>query len=164
MKLLLHSPIGPLLATYDEEQLESLHFWRVGDHPPAGTRDEPARNDHFGRHLADELAEYFSGDRQRFDIAMRPARTPFGAMVREALLAIPYGEVRSYGQLAAALERPGGARAVGQANAHNPFPILVPCHRVVAADGSLGGYAGDWGEGEGLAIKRWLLRHENPHS
>lgn len=160
MKLLLHSPVGLLLAEHDAERLHSLRFWRVGEHPPAGTRDAPARGDAFGERVARVLAEYFAGERRAFDLPLRPALTPFQQAVREALVAIPYGEVRSYGDLARGMGRPGAARAIGQANAHNPYPILVPCHRVVASGGRLGGYMGDWGEGEGVAIKRWLLAHE----
>lgn len=161
MKLLLHSPVGLLLAEYEPRQLRSLRFWRGGEHPPAGTRDEPARGDVLGRRLAEELREYFAGNRRRFDLPLRAAPTPFQARIREALERIPYGEVRSYGQIAADVGRPGAARAVGQANARNPFPIIVPCHRVLAANGQLGGYMGEWGRGEALRTKRWLLHLES---
>jgi methylated-DNA-[protein]-cysteine S-methyltransferase len=160
MKLLFHSPVGLLLAEYDPDVLRSLRFWRVGEHPPAGTRDEPGRDDRMGRRLRAELGEYFAGERSRFDLPLLPAATPFQQTVREALVRIPYGEVRTYGELARDLGRPGAARAIGQANACSPYPIVVPCHRVVASGGRLGGYMGDWGEGEGVAIKRWLLGHE----
>jgi methylated-DNA-[protein]-cysteine S-methyltransferase len=157
MKLLFHSPVGLLLADYDPEVLRSLLFWRVGEHPPAGTRDEPARDDRMGQRILRELGEYFAGGRHDFDLPLQPAATPFQGTVREALRRIPYGEVRTYGELARDVGRPGAARAIGQANACNPYPIVVPCHRVVASGGKLGGYMGDWGEGEGVAIKRWLL-------
>lgn len=160
MKLLFHSPVGLLLADYHPEAVRSLRFWRVGEHPPAGTRDEPARDDRTGQRIVRELGEYFAGERQAFDLPLQPAATPFQQAVREALVRIPFGEVRSYGELARELGRPGAARAIGQANACNPYPILVPCHRVVASGGRLGGYMGDWGEGDGVAIKRWLLGHE----
>lgn len=160
MKLLLHSPVGLILAEYDAVEVRSLRFWPTGEHPPAGTRDAPARDDALGNRLARELAEYFSGARREFALPLRPAATAFQADVREALRQIPYGAVRSYGEIAAQIGRPGGSRAVGQANARNPFPIIVPCHRVLAADGQLGGYMGDWGEGAGIGIKRWLLGHE----
>jgi methylated-DNA-[protein]-cysteine S-methyltransferase len=158
--LLLHSPVGLLLAEYDPASLHALRFWPEGEHPPAGTRDEPARDDGLGLRLTGELAAYFAGKLRSFELPLRPAATPFQAAVREALRRIPFGEVRSYGEIAVELGRRGGARAVGQANARNPFPIIVPCHRVLASGGQLGGYMGDWGEGAGLGIKRWLLRHE----
>lgn len=84
--------------------------------------------------------------------------TPFQLVVWEALRAIPFGEVRTYGEIARQVGLAGAARAVGAANGQNPVAILVPCHRVVAAGGRLGGYAG------GLAVKRWLLAHEAAHA
>lgn len=160
MRLLLHSPIGLLLAEYDVESVHALRFWRTDEHPPAGTRDAAARGDALGRRLMDELAQYFAGERRDFSWPLRPSATPFQAAVREQLRRIPFGEVRSYGEIAAALGRRGAARAIGQANARNPFPVVVPCHRVVAAGGRLGGYMGEGGEGAALGIKRWLLGHE----
>ena len=157
MKLLFHSPVGLLLAEYDPHELRALRFWPTGEHPPAGTRDTPAPGDQLGRALVAELGEYFAGSRRSFDLPLHPAPTPFQAAVRDALCAIPYGETRSYADLAVRVGRPGGARAIGQANARNPFPILVPCHRVLAAGGQLGGYMGAWGAGEELRTKQWLL-------
>ena len=159
MKLMMHSPVGLLLAEYDPGALRSLRFWRTGEHPAAGTRDEPARGDGLGERLVEEIAEYFAHARRDFDLPLRPAATPFQAAIRAALRAIPYGEVRSYGAIAASVGRPGAARAVGQANARNPFPIIVPCHRVLASNGHLGGYMGEWGRGEALGKKEWLLAH-----
>ena len=164
MILYLLSPVGPLLADYDSAEICSLRFWPRTEHPPAGTRDAPARDDALGQRLTEQLGAYFAGSLRHFDLPLRPARTQFAARIREALLAIPFGETRGYGQLAAAAGRPGGARAVGQANARNPFPIIVPCHRVLAAGGRLGGYAGEWGRGDGLWRKEWLLRHEGVES
>lgn len=160
MRLLLHSPVGLLLADYDPDALRSLRFWRTGEHPPAGTRDEPAMDDVLGQSLERQLAEYFAGHRRAFDLPFRPAATPFQGAIREALCRIPFGEVRTYGDVAAGVGRPGASRAVGQANARNPYPILVPCHRVVASGGRLGGYMGEWGRGEALGRKEWLLAHE----
>lgn len=160
MKLYLLTPVGPLLAEYDEVELRTLRYWPAREHPPAGTRDEPARGDVLGMRLVEQLNGYFAGELRRFDLPLRAATTPFGARVREALLAIPRGETRSYAEIAAAAGRPGAARAAGQANARNPFPIVVPCHRVLASGGALGGYAGEWGRGDGLWRKEWLLRHE----
>lgn len=159
-RLLLVSPVGPLLAEYDEAGVRALRFWRQGEHPPAGTRDEPARDDALGRQLARELREYFAGERRDFTVPLAPEGTEFRRAAWGALCRIPYGETRTYGELARELGKPGASRAVGQANAHNPLPILVPCHRVLAGGGGIGGYLGSWEGGDGTGIKRWLLRHE----
>jgi methylated-DNA-[protein]-cysteine S-methyltransferase len=158
--LLLTTPIGPVLLEYGDEQLRSLRFWPQGEHPPAGTRDHSAPGDPLGPRLARELREYFAGARQRFTVPVAPEGTAFQQEVWRALREIPCGETRSYGELARAVGRPGAARAVGQANARNPLPVLVPCHRVLAADGGIGGYLGSWGGGSGVEVKRWLLDHE----
>lgn len=112
---------------------------------------------------AAQLAEYFAGQRQSFTIPLAPRGTPFQQEVWRALCAIPYGQTRSYGQLAAALGRPSAARAVGGACRRNPIWLMIPCHRVVGASGSLTGYAG------GLERKKALLALEQgqavqPHS
>ncbi len=107
-----------------------------------------------GRQVAQELLEYFSGSRKRFTFPMKPEGTPFDLAVWERLRAIPYGQTRSYGEVAASLGKPGAARAVGGANHRNPIPIAIPCHRVIAAGGKLGGYGG------GLDLKRNLLALE----
>lgn len=103
---------------------------------------------------AAQLAEYFAGQRQSFTIPLAPRGTPFQQEVWRALCAIPYGQTRSYGQLAAALGRPSAARAVGGACRRNPIWLMIPCHRVVGASGSLTGYAG------GLERKKALLALE----
>lgn len=103
---------------------------------------------------ARQLEEYFAGARREFDLPLAPKGTPFQQSVWALLRQIPYGETRSYGQLAAALGNPKASRAVGGANHNNPIAIVVPCHRVIGADGSLTGYAG------GLDIKAYLLRLE----
>jgi methylated-DNA-[protein]-cysteine S-methyltransferase len=160
MRLLLSSPVGPLLAEYDAGAVTGLHFWRQGEHPPAGTIDAPPRGDALGARLERELDEYFAGARREFSVPLRPGGTDFQRSVWAALRRVAYGETRSYGEIARELGRPGASRAVGQANGRNPIPILIPCHRVLAADGGIGGYLGDWGAGEGIALKRWLLTHE----
>ncbi|ATP28084.1 cysteine methyltransferase [Chromobacterium violaceum] len=104
--------------------------------------------------VARQLAEYQAGDRQSFDLPLAPQGTPFQQKVWAALREIPYGRTVSYGELALALGCPDGARAVGRANATNPIALIVPCHRVLGADGSLTGYAG------GLPLKAALLRFE----
>ncbi|HEX5723882.1 MAG TPA: methylated-DNA--[protein]-cysteine S-methyltransferase [Longimicrobiaceae bacterium] len=160
-RLLLVSPVGPLLVEHDGAAVRSIRFWRQGEHPPAGTRDEPARDDALGRRVAEQLRDYFAGTRSEFDLPLHAEGTDFQRRVWDALRAIPFGQTRTYGDVAAQLGlRPRGARAVGQANARNPLPIVVPCHRVLGAGNALGGYMGSGPDGEGAALKRWLLRHE----
>ena len=103
---------------------------------------------------ARQLSAYFSGDLRDFDLPLRLRGTPFQTSVWQALREIPYGRTISYGELARAIDRPGAARAVGRANAQNPLAIVVPCHRVIGADGDLTGYAG------GLGVKAALLALE----
>ena len=101
------------------------------------------------------LHEYFAGERRDFaDLALTPSGSPFQKRVWDALQAIPFGHTASYGEIAHRIGRGTAARAVGSANHHNPLGIVVPCHRVIGADGRLTGYAG------GLSRKRWLLSHE----
>ncbi|HEX9943874.1 MAG TPA: methylated-DNA--[protein]-cysteine S-methyltransferase [Thermoanaerobaculia bacterium] len=104
--------------------------------------------------LRRQLAEYFAGERQEFDLELAPEGTPFERSVWEELRKIPFGETRSYGEIAQAIGQPGAARAVGRANGANPIPIVVPCHRVIGADGSLTGFGG------GLEAKSRLLELE----
>jgi methylated-DNA-[protein]-cysteine S-methyltransferase len=104
--------------------------------------------------VVDQLEAYFVGDRSDFDLVLNPAGSEFHRRVWRALLTIPYGETRSYGQIAEQIGASGAARAVGLANGRNPIAIIVPCHRVVGASGSLTGYGG------GLDRKRWLLDME----
>jgi len=107
------------------------------------------------REAARQLAEYFARTRRTFDLPLDLHGTPFQLQVWNALLRIPYGETRAYSQLAVQLGHPGAARALGAANGANPVAIIVPCHRVIAAGGGLGGYGG------GLARKRFLLDLES---
>lgn len=106
------------------------------------------------RKAAQQLCEYFSGKRQVFDLPVDPQGTEFQQRVWKELQKIPYGETRSYGQIAKAANCPKGCRAVGMANNHNPIAIIIPCHRVIGANGKLVGYAG------GLEIKQYLLALE----
>jgi methylated-DNA-[protein]-cysteine S-methyltransferase len=148
----IDSPVGRLLLTGDSAALSGVHF-QAGPRPlrpPAHARHETAP---FERALT-QLTEYFSGTRRTFDLAVAPVGTPFQLAVWQALRAIPYGETLSYGELAQRLGHANGARAVGLANGANPLPIIVPCHRVIGADGSLTGFGG------GLDIKRALLSLE----
>lgn len=105
--------------------------------------------------LRRQLAQYFAGERRAFDLPLAPRGTEFERRVWQALLAIPYGETRSYAEVAAAIGRPSACRAVGHANGSNPIAVVIPCHRVIGSDGSLTGYGG------GLPLKRFLLDLEN---
>jgi methylated-DNA-[protein]-cysteine S-methyltransferase len=101
-----------------------------------------------------QLAEYFAGKRENFDLPLKLRGTAFQQKVWKALERIPFGQTRSYGQIAKAVKSPAASRAVGAACGKNPLPIVVPCHRVVGSSGSLTGFGG------GLAMKEWLLKHE----
>lgn len=146
------SPIGELTITAEGEAVTGVHF--------AGTVGDPAslgnRHDHGFREVTRQLREYFAGQRTYFDLPLEPRGHDFERRVWEVLRTIPYGQTRSYGQIAEALGEPGAAQAVGAANGRNPLPVLIPCHRVIGADGSLTGFAG------GLDRKRFLLRLEEP--
>jgi methylated-DNA-[protein]-cysteine S-methyltransferase len=158
-RLLLSSPVGPLLAEYDDEALRRLYFWPQGRHPPAGTRVEPTREDPLGWRIAEQLREYFAGTRREFDLPLALEGSDFQKQVWTALGTIPFGGTVSYAELG---EWVGtrNARSIGQANARNPIPLILPCHRVLTAGGGLGGFMGQGPDGEGAQIKRWLLRHE----
>jgi methylated-DNA-[protein]-cysteine S-methyltransferase len=161
--LLIPSPVGPLLAEHDGSGLRRIRFWPQGAHPPAGALYEPAVGDTLGLEIVRQLREYFAGERAEFTLPLAPEGTPFQWRVWEELCRIPVGQTRSYAAIARAIGRPGAARAVGQANRRNRIPIIVPCHRVVAADGTLGGYMGTDDE-SGTKIKRWLIGHERDHA
>lgn len=107
---------------------------------------------------ARQLAEYFAGRRSEFELELRPLGTRFQRAAWDALQQIPYGETRSYAQQAVRMGNPRAVRAVGRANATNPLPIVIPCHRVIGSDGSLTGFGG------GIDAKRWLLVHESPQA
>ncbi|WP_226986773.1 methylated-DNA--[protein]-cysteine S-methyltransferase [Chlorobaculum tepidum] len=115
-----------------------------------------------GSRLIDEafqqLEAWFSGRLREFALPLVEPRSAFERRVREAMLAIPYGQTASYGELAAAIGSPGAARAVGAACGRNPLPVIVPCHRVLGAGGRIGGYRG------GTEMKRWLLDFERRNS
>jgi methylated-DNA-[protein]-cysteine S-methyltransferase len=143
------SPIGPLTAVREGGALVGLHM-ELSRRPlvPAllGQRCDEGFTD-----VVRQLVEYFAGRRTAFDLPLRPVGSAFELAVWEQLTRIPYGETRSYGSVARALGDPGAAQAVGAANGRNPLSIVVPCHRVIGADGTLVGYGG------GLPRKRFLL-------
>jgi methylated-DNA-[protein]-cysteine S-methyltransferase len=149
---LLDSPIGELLLTGDSQSVTGI--W-MQSHRREWQRVKTARRDDgaFGSTRV-QLSEYFGGERMEFDLPLAPAGTAFQHKVWNALCGIAYGETISYGELARRIGQPGAARAVGLANGSNPLPIVVPCHRVIGADGSLTGFGG------GIERKRWLLAHE----
>lgn len=146
--LIVSSPVGPLTLTQEDQALTGLHF---GEHPQQGAEDPTPLLEEAAR----QLEEYFAGQRKEFSLPLAPKGTEFQLRVWQALLQIPYGETRSYGELAAMVGNPKACRAVGGANHRNPLSILIPCHRVVGTKGSLTGYAG------GLAIKEFLLKLES---
>ncbi len=139
------SPVGPLLLTSDGTSLTRLLF-DVRPDPSWTPEPDPLLD-----RAVTQLAEYFAGERTDFDLPLDPAGTPFQLVVWQALRAIPYAETINYGQLALRVGNARASRAVGLANGRNPVAIVVPCHRVIGATGSLTGYGG------GLDRKRTLL-------
>lgn len=143
------SPLGEILLCGDDDGLHRLVLAAEETPDPAEARhDEAALLD-----AREQLLAYLAGRRRHFSLTLAPGGSEFQRQVWAALLRIPYGETRTYGDLARRLGREGAARAIGAASGANPLPLLIPCHRVVAADG-LGGYSG------GPALKRRLLTLE----
>lgn len=152
----LQTPIGRLLLVADESGLRQIEF--PGEHQDDCIQSGWHRS---RRHLAvaiGQLEAYFSGDLQAFDVALAAEGTDFRKKVWNELARIPYAETISYGELARRIGKPRASRAVGAANGANPIPIIVPCHRVIGANGTLTGFSG------GLPIKEWLLAHERRHA
>lgn len=149
----IDSPVGPLLLAADDQGLRLIEFhsprhpmaqldqWQQGDHPLLQAAHA-------------QLQEYFAGERQDFDLPLAPQGTDFQRQVWHMLASIPYGQTISYAQLAQRVGKPTATRAVGAANGRNPLPIVLPCHRVIGADGSLTGFGG------GLPTKHYLLKLE----
>ena len=140
----IETPIGPLTLEADENAVTAIRFSAGGAQDASPLLDAAEA----------QLREYFAGARRTFDLPLAPHGTAFQQRVWAALRTIPYGETRTYGELAAAIDSPNASRAVGMANHRNPIPIIIPCHRVIGANGTLTGYAG------GLEIKRRLLALE----
>ncbi len=141
------SPIGTLNLCADENAILHLGFGDGGDNNPNGIILAAVQ----------QLNEYFEGKRKCFDLPIAPNGTDFQRRVWAALQDIPYGQTRTYGELAAATGNPKACRAVGMANNRNPIAVIIPCHRVIGADGTLTGYAG------GLAAKEILLTLEHKY-
>jgi|APSaa5957512622_1039677.scaffolds.fasta_scaffold132100_1 methylated-DNA-[protein]-cysteine S-methyltransferase len=152
----LPSPAGDLAIAWGRQGIERIWFVSADDAFTAPSAWRQQRHAEFG--AGEQLAAYFDGKLQIFDLPLKPRGTQFQLAVWQALLQVPYGTTLSYGGLAAALGQPGSARAVGGANHRNLLPIVIPCHRVVGARGALGGYAG------GVRFKRLLLDLELRHS
>jgi methylated-DNA-[protein]-cysteine S-methyltransferase len=151
---IVDSPVGRLLLTGDERALSGLFMLDAGAHS-TGVQPGWARREGTFAEAAAQLKSYFAGERTEFDLPLAPRGTPFQLAVWERLARIPYGRTVSYGDIATALGKsPVASRAVGLANGRNPISIILPCHRVIGADGSLTGYGG------GLDRKEWLLLHE----
>ena len=151
------SPLGELLLVGDDCGALTGLYLPTGRRPvtPAADWD---RADNALPDVREQLGEYFAGARREFRLRLAAHGSPFQRRVWDALTEIPYGETTSYGKIAASVGTPDGARAVGLANGQNPISIIVPCHRVIGANGSLTGYGG------GLPAKQWLLSHEAARS
>lgn len=160
----IETPVGPMIAAASDTALHVLEFYDCKDLPrelsalskkrgTIGLGDTP-----ISAQIASELAEYFAGKRQHFDTPVDGLGSDFTRGVWDELTRIPYGTTLSYGELAERIGNRKASRAVARANGSNPVAVIVPCHRVIAADGSLSGYAG------GRWRKRWLLDHERQHA
>jgi methylated-DNA-[protein]-cysteine S-methyltransferase len=143
-QLSLHTPLGEITISEEDGAIVSLDWGRSSDQEATPLL----------REARDQLHDYFDGKRVTFQLPLAPYGTPYQQRVWAALTRIPPGETRSY--LDIAQELASAPRAVGQANGRNPIPILIPCHRVIAANGALGGFSG----GDGRSTKRYLLEHE----
>jgi len=139
---LVESPITDLSVTVRDGVVTGIVFGRHSTRPPEGSREHQ---------VAKELLEYFAGSRTEFSFPVEAEGTDFNRKVWAQVARIPYGKTTTYGEIARAIDNPGASRAVGTANGRNPIPIVIPCHRVVAAGGRLGGFGG------GLSLKRRLL-------
>ncbi|MCW4462396.1 methylated-DNA--[protein]-cysteine S-methyltransferase [Sphingomonas sp. BT-65] len=146
---LIATPIGSIRIEGGETSVLRIQLGADGD-----TRHGTASA---VRAVADQLEAYFAGELKDFTVALPPVKSPRGEALRDGLIAVAYGQSMSYGELARRLD--SGPRAIGQLCARNAFPIIVPCHRILAAGGALGAYTA----GEGPATKQWLLDHEQRH-
>jgi methylated-DNA-[protein]-cysteine S-methyltransferase len=150
----IESPLGKLLLVGDGKALTQVSMSpRPNDVPASGRRDATAFAD-----VEAQLGAYFAGELTEFDLPLAPRGSEFQLRVWNALLEIPYGETASYGEIATRLGRPDAVRAVGATNGRNPIAVIIPCHRVIGADGTLVGYGG------GLDRKRLLLELEAEHA
>ncbi len=149
----IDSPVGPLLLAASQAALVAIEF-RDNRHPVRRDGDWREGDNAVLRDTQRQLRSYFDGARRTFDLPLAPRGTPFQQAVWAMLAEIPHGATWSYGELARRIGRPRAVRAVGAANGRNPLPIVLPCHRVIGADGALTGFGG------GLPTKAFLLRLE----
>jgi methylated-DNA-[protein]-cysteine S-methyltransferase len=149
---LMPSPVGELMLLAEGEHLIGVYMQKHLHW--SGLQPDWRRDDRRLRAARTQLRAYFAEELKQFELPLQPQGTEFQKRVWGELLNIPYGETISYGELAVRIGQPSASRAVGLANGRNPISIIVPCHRVIGANGSLTGYGG------GLARKRWLLDHE----
>lgn len=141
----LDTPLGAITITSnDGTAINSVSYTPVSD-APSGEITQRAKQ---------QLQEYFAGQRTQFELPLAPTGTPFQQRVWQQLLTVPYGQTVSYQAIAEAIDNPRACRAVGGANGNNPIPIIIPCHRIIGANGTLTGYTG------GIHKKIWLLQHE----
>lgn len=149
----IESPVDPLLIAADEHGLHLIEF-HAPRHPMSRVAAWIEGSNPIIEATRLQLDEYFAGSRKKFNLPLAPQGTPFQAKVWHTLATIPYGQTISYAQLAQRVGKPTAMRAVGAANGRNPLPIVLPCHRVIGADGSLTGFGG------GLPTKQFLLQLE----
>ena len=149
MRCVIPSPVGPIAICEEDGAICAIGFTKEALCPPETPLLQEASR---------QLQAYFDGTLHVFDLPLRLTGTAFRKQCWDALLTIPYGETISYGEQARRIGRPKAVRAVGGANHHNPIAIVVPCHRVIGADGTLTGYGG------GTELKAWLLKHEKENA
>ncbi len=148
----LDTPLGNLLLAGSQTE---LHYIGLPQGQPMLLPKDWQHSEVACEIAARQLEEYLAGQRQTFDLELRPTGPPFQRSVLAALQTSPYGQTCTYGDIARKIDRPRAVRAVGSANGRNPLPIVIPCHRVIGANGSLTGFGG------GLPAKQWLLNHES---
>jgi len=157
----LETPVGPLFVGGSDQGVHVIKFLdqresqaALVDEVEAAAGEPASEGGPASEEAVRQLREYFAGERSDFELPLSPRGTPFQLQVWRALCSIPPGETTSYGAIASAVGKPSASRAVGAANGRNPISIVVPCHRVIGANGTLTGYGG------GLERKAWLLNHE----
>ncbi len=150
-----HSPLGNMVIIEEDNAVIQLSLTSKKTDNEYLSSDTMTHTTTALLHTAkSQLTEYFQGKRKTFNLPLAPSGTPFQKKVWQALCQIPYGETRSYKEIAIQIGNPKGCRAVGMANNRNPIMLIIPCHRVIGSNGTLVGYAG------GLDIKKWLLEYE----
>lgn len=150
---MFEAPFGPLRLVARGDELVALHL-PYGEMASSTPLDAIAKRTPILTAAQTQLREFFAGERVVFELPLAPQGTAFQRLVWQQLLAIPFGTTATYGDVARAIGRPAASRAVGAANGRNPIAIIIPCHRVIGADGTLTGYGG------GMPTKKWLLAHE----